>query len=331
MHNTIQKTDKQDTNIWPTIKYIINFIDEIESVSWLEINLEDKERIERAYLMAKHAFWDQMRDNKSRTFFHTKRVCLILSNFDNVSVDDIIISILHDVIEDTDKSYEDISEIFWSVIANRVKTLSKKEWGDFMYDIPKKLLRRNERKYLETRKKIEETKNLHHIKDYKETEEFIHAETKNRRVKMTKNIKRRSRHLRNEEYFWKMNNLSDWDLMVKLADRIDWLYTMQDLRPSKAKRKIEETIKYFLPVAKKRFPMIYRIMAKQVNQVIREKKLKIKIVRLASDIQRKTRKDVEKIISIENYIWDIQKSYAWKAEEIIVPGNDETILEEKIW
>ena len=182
-----------------------------------------------------------------------------------------------------------------------------------MYKIPKKLLGSNEIKYLETRKKIEQTRNLRHIKDYEKIEELIYAETKSHKIKITKNIKIRSKQLRNEEYFWKMKNLPDWDLIIKLADRIDWLYTMQEIKYSKVKRKIEETIKYFLPLAKERFPMIYKIMFEQIDKIIREKKLKIMMI--SSILNLKNKKETEKIIKIKRWIEIIQKSYSWKIIE----------------
>jgi len=46
---------------------------------------------------------------------------------------DIIALLLHDTIEDTDLSYEDIKKEFWEYVANLVKWLSKKEnWVDIV-------------------------------------------------------------------------------------------------------------------------------------------------------------------------------------------------------
>lgn len=76
-----------------------------------------------------------------------------------------------------------------------------------------------------------------------------------------------ARELRNEDYFWNMDVLDDDTLNVKFADRIHNLRTIYNLSNDDIKRKVRETKKYFLKVAKKRNPNAYKLIVIELTKI----------------------------------------------------------------
>lgn len=71
-----------------------------------------------------------------------------------------------------------------------------------------------------------------------------------------------------EQYFNRLLKCKDKDvILVKLADRIDNLRTMNVFRPEKIKRKILETEKYLLPLAKEYSPKAYKLMLSEIAKL----------------------------------------------------------------
>ena len=65
-----------------------------------EVGLEDRERIEWAYALAKNFHKEQMRDEGVRYFEHCRKVVMILIKFGPSMPDEIIVALLHDIYED---------------------------------------------------------------------------------------------------------------------------------------------------------------------------------------------------------------------------------------
>lgn len=201
-----------------------------ESADW-----HDMDKIKMAYQIAKNAHRWQMRSNWKRLFEHLRRVWrLILDIFPNPSVNDIIIAILHDILEDTDIKYETLKNIFWEFIANTVFSLSKKNLASYV-----NLLNENEKKLFE-----EYLRSIWKITLYKE---WKHKELE----KIIKNSKEISKirnklvKIRNREFFSNIENLNDSWLKVKFCDRIDNLKNTKWCEIWLIKRKIKETEKFF--------------------------------------------------------------------------------------
>jgi len=85
---------------------------------------EDIELIKKAYKFAEEAHGKQLRESGEPFFKHPAKVALILAEFE---LDDasICAGLLHDVIEDTDYSYEDVKNEFSEEIANLVEGVTK--------------------------------------------------------------------------------------------------------------------------------------------------------------------------------------------------------------
>ena len=85
---------------------------------------EARERIFQAYEMAREAHQGQFRESGEEFIIHPIAVAekLMELRMDSPSV---IAGVLHDVIEDTDRSYEDIQERFGTEIADLVEGVTK--------------------------------------------------------------------------------------------------------------------------------------------------------------------------------------------------------------
>ena len=278
-------------------------------------NEQEIELISKAHDFTRNKFKWKIRKDWTNTFYHSKRVSLISLLMELTNAEDIVVAILHDVIEDTDSDYNEVKEIFWKTVADRVETLSKKEWANFIYDIDKEGLNESEIDYLTKRKDLEQKRNLHHIKDHKEIEKIIIDDFG---LKITDNIRKKARLLRNKEYFWKMNQLSKWDMIIKASDRLESLYTINWFwDKKKVERKIEETITYFLPVLKETLPFIYIIMVEEINAIIDRCDLELEKIKIASSISEIVKCSIEKILNTKNRIKDIQQRFSWASISIL--------------
>ncbi len=87
---------------------------------------KELESIQQAYWLSKHAHRKQSRDGGERYFEHPRRVALraIAAGFD--STEQIIICLLHDVVEDTDTPLTVIITLFGAQTWERLLLVSKK-------------------------------------------------------------------------------------------------------------------------------------------------------------------------------------------------------------
>jgi guanosine-3',5'-bis(diphosphate) 3'-pyrophosphohydrolase len=88
------------------------------------IGLEDREKIEWAYALAKQFHREQIRDEGVRYFEHCRDVALILIKYGPTSPDELIIGLMHDIYEDQFVPRGMIKQLFGREIDEAIKVLS---------------------------------------------------------------------------------------------------------------------------------------------------------------------------------------------------------------
>lgn len=97
------------------------------------INVSQMDRLEKAIVFATHAHRNQVRRNNQELYInHPLRVMYNIREniFDSICLS---ASILHDVVEDTEYTIEDIKREFGQDVANLVDILTKKEDSTLTY------------------------------------------------------------------------------------------------------------------------------------------------------------------------------------------------------
>jgi hypothetical protein len=130
-----------------------------------------------------------------------------------------------------------------------------------MFDIvAKRIIKKYPDKSFISEKKIKEKELILYM-----TEEELH---KYRLIEdILKPFVEKTKERRNQDYFGHLDELNDDYLDVKLADRIHNLRDMDARNKEKILRKIEETEKYFMEVAKKRKPKAYKILCEEIARL----------------------------------------------------------------
>jgi len=101
------------------------FIDKIKSIrDDIDLNSLQNDLMKKVFLFAKKAHQEQLRESGEPYWEHPAKVACILASM-NMDTATIIAGLLHDIIEDTKYSYEDISKAFGSEIADLVEGVSK--------------------------------------------------------------------------------------------------------------------------------------------------------------------------------------------------------------
>ena len=88
---------------------------------------EEVEQIKKAYFLAKESHKGQMRKSGEPYIIHPIAVAQIVNNDMQLGVAPVIAALLHDVVEDTDCTIEDISTMFGDEVAYLVNTVTKKK------------------------------------------------------------------------------------------------------------------------------------------------------------------------------------------------------------
>ena len=155
---------------------------------------KDIKLISLAFNVANHAHYEQRRKSGEPYITHPLEVATIISNW-NLDAITIASSLLHDVIEDTYVSSNDIEQIFGIEIAQLVDSVTKLDKINF------------------------------------ESEEIAHA-----------------------EYFRKVVLAMSKDvrvILIKLADRLHNIITLDSMTPEKRKKIALETMEIYVPIANK--------------------------------------------------------------------------------
>lgn len=318
------------------------FIENIKAS--VKLSKKSEERIRLVYAFANFIHHHQTRKDGTKFFEHPLEVVKIL--FDKKlyttfpSENEIIIALLHDIIEDTEVEHMILESLFGKEIADSVEALSKKHWTEYVEDIPENILSKKEKKILkwipkklwkkkrkkwtltlfidaenstQAAEKLEEIAKLLKSIKVKTLDILLHnntqkkedikkiiqnlstlfwsffdtfnidiidskfAENGNFYEELWKNfphLKELARKLRDTDYYARMNQLDDETLNVKFADRIHNLRTTSHISKEKILQKIEETEKYFLPIAKERNSNIYKELVKLITKLKAELAMK---------------------------------------------------------
>jgi hypothetical protein len=241
-------------------------------------------RFDQAYSLMKLLFEDEKRNNGARYFDHLKGVMeILLTEFydpkkkERPDMDTLIIALLHDVQEDLPEYADVIRKIYGNEIADGVDILSKKDWTTYMDDEDHKqcdaylfakqqLLEEVTTTASQKKSEIAFTA-VKKIKE-KDLKPYMNPDQLTRYENIINHIQpfeERCKVRRNQDYFGHMDKLSDKHLKVKFADRIHNLRDIEGEDRDKLVRKVRETEQYFLDLAKKRHPIAYEKMIKEIN------------------------------------------------------------------
>lgn len=100
-------------------------LDEIFRVSYQKINKKDKELIQKAFETAKEAHREQRRKSGEAYMFHPLAVAKIVAERIGLGATSIAAALLHDTVEDTELTVDDIRRDFGDKIAQIVEGLTK--------------------------------------------------------------------------------------------------------------------------------------------------------------------------------------------------------------
>lgn len=183
--DTVHDIEKENKEIQARYKDLI-------SNTYRTLDDEKNKLIRRAFDLALDAHKDQRRKSGEPYIFHPIEVAKIVANEIGLGATSIAAALLHDVIEDSDYTYEDIEERFGKAIADIVEGLTK-------------------------------------ISNIKRTNISIQSETF-RKLLMT---------LANDFRV----------ILIKIADRLHNMRTLDSMRPAKQKKIASETIYIYAPLA----------------------------------------------------------------------------------
>ena len=190
---------------------------------------QDVERIERAYELAKKAHMGTLRRSGEAYIQHPLEVALLLADM-RIDADGIAAALLHDVVEDTTFSLEDIREQFGDAVANIVDGVTK-----FDALVPGV-----------TPVSVPADAGAHTAQD----NEAERARAEEQRRQQAKELKRRQR----SETVRKMLLAMVEDprvVVLKLADRLHNMRTLAVMNPLQQQNKARETMEIYAPLARR--------------------------------------------------------------------------------
>lgn len=180
-------------------------------------SVNDLKKYELAFSVWHYFHKNQKRDTWEDYFTHPIEVTLLLINYfeSEIKLDDIIISLLHDTLEDTTLKKDSIENLFWKFVANCVEELSKPDKITFLT--------------------LAEKKELNLI-----TDRNIYNQV------YIKEVLKKLRERRDIEYYWAIKNWNKSSVRVKICDRLHNLSTLPKTNIKKIEKNIKTTREYFL-------------------------------------------------------------------------------------
>lgn len=113
-------------------KTIVHKYRELLTVLWPKTNAEERKNIRKAFVLATNAHNGTRRKSGEPYIYHPIAVALICCKEINLGATSVICALLHDVVEDTDYTLEDIRELFGDVVAEIIDGLTKID--DLVFD-----------------------------------------------------------------------------------------------------------------------------------------------------------------------------------------------------
>ena len=115
-----------ENNIYQQID---NSVEHLFGVMQKRVSSEDMIRIREAYKLAKEAHKEQKRKTGEPYIIHPIAVARIIAEELELGANPVIAAFLHDVVEDTDYTIEDIKRIFGDDVAFLVGVVTKQKKG----------------------------------------------------------------------------------------------------------------------------------------------------------------------------------------------------------
>lgn len=217
---------------------------------------KDFDMVEKAYRLAVDAHKDQKRKSGEPYIIHPLKVAYILAELE-LDRETIVAGILHDVIEDTIYSYEDISRMFSEEIAALVDGVTK--LGKLSYSTKEEIQAENYRKMF---------------------------------LAMAKDIR---------------------VILIKLADRLHNMRTLNYMTPAKQKEKAQETLDIYAPLA-------HRLGISKIRTEMEDLCFKYLNPEAYSDLEEKIeKKKVERVAFVNDIVQEVRE----KMDEAGIHGKIE--------
>ncbi len=234
---------------WVT-KILNKVIEKIYNNTLDESNIDEFRDFSRKftglYYIMKDKFEGINRSSWERYFEHLREVVENVLELPNPNMNKVLVALAHDSIEDTNITYETLSDLYGHEVALAVQAISKDSWEDYQ-------------EQWDSQKEAKTKRNVNY---------FGHMESFDTMKSHIKELASKKWVLLSEQ---QLTTITQDTIDVKLADRIHNLSTQWN--PNKldwVQRKVDETKQYFLP------------LAKQTNTVAYEK---LKSLVLALEIQ----------------------------------------------
>ena len=202
----------------------------------------DLSEVEKAYNLAFDLHGEQLRKSGEPYIIHPLSVAVILAEL-GLDNETIIAGILHDIIEDTPYTYEDVAREFSEEIAALVDGVTKLEKIEKEKDQDEEERSRLEAHMAENQERRVREKKLKYQEEREKEREKEEAELRERIS--------RNEELQAENYR-KMFLAMAKDIrviIIKIADRLHNLRTLEFMIPEKQKKTAQETLDIYAPLA----------------------------------------------------------------------------------
>lgn len=106
-------------------KTVVRKYSELMHVIYPRTTVEERKQIRKAFVLATNAHFGVRRKSGEPYIYHPIAVAIICCSEMNLGATSVICALLHDVVEDTDYTLDDMRELFGDVVANIIDGLTK--------------------------------------------------------------------------------------------------------------------------------------------------------------------------------------------------------------